>query len=126
MAGSSAFAGSSPPKGSQAAQSKQASIPFVDSGSIQDWEADGTDAIYLEDVHNRWYRGTFMGPCLNLPFADVIGIDTTGPDTLDQFATLLVGGERCALRTLVASPPPTNRVRGPHKGAHHKRDNQTR
>jgi hypothetical protein len=49
-----------------------------------------------------------MGPCPNLPWAHRIGVDTRGTPTLDRFSTLLVDGDRCPVRSVVAAdgPPP--------------------
>src|SRR3546814_21018186 len=74
--------------------STEASIPFVNHGGIRDWRDSGRDAIYVQDQHRQWYRGTFIGPCTDLPFTEAIGFETRGPDTFDRFGSHIVRGER--------------------------------
>ncbi len=81
---------------------KEASIPFVNHGGIRDFRTVGRDTIYLQDQQRRWYRGTFMGPCIELPWANAIGVSSRGTSSLDKFGTLIVRGDRCPLR--VAGP----------------------
>jgi hypothetical protein len=47
-----------------------------------------------------------MGYCPDLGFAQTIGFETRGPDTLDRYGTLIVRGQRCPLKSLVESGPP--------------------
>ena len=89
---------------------KPASIPFIRFGQIEDFEADGDKGVYLEDQHRRWYYATLIGPCIDLPFATRIGVDTRfAGDTLDSTGTLLVGHDRCHIDRLVTSGPPPKR-----------------
>lgn len=92
----------------------EASIPFVNMGSIQNWRADGDSALYIQDAHRKWYHATLMGPCTDLPFANAIGIETRGIDTLDRFGTIVVRHQRCAIQSFVASGPPPKKSK-PHK-----------
>lgn len=92
----------------------EASIPFVNMGSIRDWRADGDSALYVQATGGKWYHATLMGPCTDLPFADAIGIETRGVDTLDHFGTIIVRHRRCAIQSFVASAPP------PRKSKSHK------
>lgn len=103
-------AGASEPR-ARAPASAEARIPFVNHGGINDWRADGSDAIYIQDNHRQWYRATFMGSCIDLPFAEVIGIETRGGDTFDRFGTVIVRGHRCAVSSFVKSDaPPKKKV----------------
>jgi len=94
----------------------EASIPFVNMGSIEDWRADGDSALYIQDVHRKWYHATLMGPCTDLPFANAIGIETRGVDTLDRFGTIIVRHRRCAIQSFVASGPPPKKSKPHEKG----------
>ncbi len=103
LIGGTAFA-ASPDKAAQA------SIPFVDSGSIQSRHEDGENAIYVRGIGSQWYRGEFMSPCRDLPFAEAVGFDTGGGNSFDNFSTVIVRGQRCTLTSLVKSgPPPGNK-----------------
>lgn len=93
---------------------KEASIPFVNTGSIRDWRADGTKVVYIQDIHGDWYRASLMSDCTDLPFVETIGFETRGPDTLDRFGTILVRGQRCPIEAMVKSAAP------PSKRKHHK------
>ncbi|WP_414900816.1 DUF6491 family protein [Sphingomonas flavalba] len=84
----------------------EASIPFA-SSSINSWQADGNDAVYIQDLRRQWYRATLIGPCTELPFANAVGFDAgRALNTLDRFSTIVVRGQRCPLTSLVTSAPP--------------------
>ncbi len=68
------------------------------------------DTLYLRSG-GRWYRAELFGPCFDLPWAHGIRVDTRGSSTFDRFSTLIVGRERCRLRSLVSSEPPPRRER---------------
>jgi hypothetical protein len=96
---------------------EEARIPF--SSSVRDFRADGRNAIYIQDVHGQWYRGTFMAPCNDLPFATAIGFNDRGVGGLDKWGTVYVRGTRCQLNSLVKSaPPPSKRHKQQHRQAH--------
>ena len=90
---------------------KQASIAFVDSGSIRDYRAVGRDTLYVQAIGGKWYRATLMGHCLDLPFAEAIGFDARGTNTFDRFSAVIVRGQRCPLTSLVASAPPPKKAK---------------
>lgn len=99
---------SAPAFAEQAKDAKEASVPFVNHHNIDDFQADGDQAVYLRVNGFDWYHAKLMGPCTQLPFAERIGVETQGTDTLDRYATLLVGHQRCQLTSLVKSAaPPT-------------------
>ena len=89
---------------------EEASIPFVNLNSIRTYRAIDRDTIYFQDLRRRWYRGEVIGSCLDLPFAEAIGVETRGINRLDRFSSILVRGQRCQLTSLVRSDaPPTRR-----------------
>ena len=97
------------------AAGKQASIPFVNHGGVRNFEAVGDETLYIEDQHRHWFRADLMGYCPELGFAQSIGFETRGPDTLDRFGTLIVRGQRCAIKSLIESgPPPKKGNKGKH------------
>lgn len=91
-----------------AAQAKEARIPFA--SMVRDYRAEGRDVIYLR-AGRDWYRGTFMAPCQELPWAWNIRFDTSpGGSAIDRFSTVIARGERCQLNSLVkidGEPPRT-------------------
>ena len=90
---------------------RQASIPFVSFRNIRNFEADGREAVYLQDQRRNWYRATLTSPCFELPFVHAIGVDTRGSNSVDQFSTLIVGRERCRIESLVRSGPPPKKIK---------------
>jgi len=92
---------------------EEASIAFADHGSIQNWRADGDDAIYVQGNGRQWYRATLMSPCPELPFAEALGFETRGTGSFDRYATLIVRGQRCPLQSLVRSGPPPRKTAKP-------------
>jgi hypothetical protein len=88
----------------------QATIPFVKSGnSIRDWQADGRDGLWIQDLRKQWYYATLLAPCIGLDFATGIGFDTGAGDSLDRFSQIIVPREqRCQIMSLTRSeaPPP--------------------
>ena len=88
----------------------EVSIPFINHGGIRDWRADGDSALYVQDIHNRWYHATLMSRCIDLPFAETIGFDTRGNDSFDRFASVVVRGQRCPVTAIAASAPPPKKA----------------
>jgi hypothetical protein len=92
---------------------REVSIPFVSFRNVRDFQAVSRDVVYLQDRSRNWYRATLAFPCLDLPWAHRIGIDTRGSNSVDQFSSLIVGGERCRIASLVRSGPPPKRAKRP-------------
>lgn len=93
-----------------ATRAQEVSLPFVNHDAIRDWQADGQDGIWVQDVRKQWYYGKMMSPCWGLDFAVSVGFQTHNTGTLDRFGYVVVPGERerCALTSFVKSdaPPP--------------------
>lgn len=88
---------------------KEAAIPFVRFGNVNDFEADGDSAVWLQARNRQWYHAELWGPCQNLPFVQGIGVEARGVDQLDRFGALIVDGQRCQIRSLTKSAPPPGR-----------------
>lgn len=103
-----AAADESAPKDSTRALGVESSITFPNSATIKNWRADGENGLWVQDRKGDWYYGKFAVLCRDADFALAIGIDNRGTSTLDRFATIIVGRERCPLISFVSSaPPPT-------------------
>ena len=89
----------------------EARIPFLHIGRVRTFRATDQDTVYIQAQRRQWYRVTTMGPCPNLPWARVIGVDTHGGSTLDRSSTLLVDGDRCPIQSVVRSGEPPRRER---------------
>jgi hypothetical protein len=90
---------------------REASIPFANHGGIYDWDAVDRDTLYVQDIHRRWYRAELIGPCLDLDYAQAIGFKVDATDRFDRYSDVIVRGQRCALKSLVASDAPPHHVK---------------
>jgi hypothetical protein len=90
----------------------QATIPFVNMGSIRDWQADKRDGLWIQDSRRQWYYARTMSPCLGLDFATTIGFDTRRSGTLDRFSSIIVPRDgRCQISSLTRSEAPPKKVK---------------
>lgn len=87
----------------------EASIPFANHRGIDNFQPDGDEGIWLQDIRDRWYYGKIIGPCNGLNFATAIGYETRGTSSFDKFSAILVEGQRCQLETLVTSDKPPSK-----------------
>ncbi len=107
--------------GAQAAPPKprptgvEAQIPFADHRGIRDFQADGRDALWIQDQQRNWYHATLFGPCFGLEYAIGIGFVTKGTSTLDKFGQIVVDGQTCQIQTFVTSDPPPKKTRKKRK-----------
>lgn len=99
--------------GAPPAPGKDARIPFADSHGIRDYQPDGEEAMWIEDMRGRWYRAEFLGPCRDLPYSHAIAFVTRGNGTLDKFGAVLVEGRRCQLNSLKTAAQPPGKGRQP-------------
>ena len=91
----------------------QASIPFVNSASsIREWQADGENGLWVQDVRRQWYYARLIAPCHGLDFAIAVGFRTRATDTLDRFADVVVPDHgRCAIQSFTKSEAPPEQGR---------------
>nr|WP_295373790.1 DUF6491 family protein [uncultured Sphingosinicella sp.] len=94
-----------------AAVGEEARIAFPNNATIRTFRAENRETVYIQDRARRWYRAQVIGPCLELPYARAIGVDTRGSRVLDRFSALIVERERCQLISFVrvAGPPERRR-----------------
>ena len=86
-------------------------IPFANRGDVEDWRAQGNNAIWFQDQHRRCAE--LFGPAFDLPFVEHIGIDANPSGTLDKFGAIVVRGHRYGFRSFerMDGPPPRYRAR---------------
>jgi hypothetical protein len=90
----------------------QASIPFVNLGGVYNWQADGTQGLWVQDSHKRWYYASLLGPCFGLDFATTLGFDVDSLGTLDRFGAVIVPGwGRCNFSSLAVSNAPPAKLK---------------
>ena len=80
-------------------EKNHASIEFVSLGGIDNWRAEGNQAMLIKGLNGSWYRAEFFSPCSGLQFRDRVAFVTDGTDRLDKFSSILVRGERCWFRS---------------------------
>jgi hypothetical protein len=96
---------------------KETSIPFMDTIGLYNYQADSDRGVWLQDQQRRWYYATVLAPCIGLPYANRIGVDTRfGGSSLDRTGSLLVDRQSCHLTSLVTSNGPPPKVKKPKKG----------
>jgi hypothetical protein len=93
----------------------EAQIPFADHRGIRDFQADGRNALWIQDQNRDWYHATVFGPCFGLEYAIGIGFVTRGTSTLDKFGQIVVDGQTCQMETFVTSDPPPKKTRKKRK-----------
>lgn len=90
----------------------QASIPFVNLGGVYNWQADGTQGLWVQDSRKHWYYASLLGPCFGLDFATTLGFDVDPMGTLDRFGAVIVPGwGRCNFSSLAASNGPPAKLK---------------
>ena len=68
---------------------------------VTQFEIVDSDTILLRAGINNWYAAELWGACgRSARFEQAITIDSPGGGRIDRFATLVVDGRRCAIRTL--------------------------
>jgi hypothetical protein len=96
------------------AQPHRTVIHLPELGTVLNWQADGFDALMIETAQHQWYRATFWAPCYQLPFADAIAFVTEPNGGLDEYSSILAGGQRCWFENMTKmSSPPKNEGRHP-------------
>jgi hypothetical protein len=98
-----------PPQDAAAAKAKpeEVSIPFANHGGIRDWRADGDRGIWVQDIHNKWYYGRFMSPCIGLQFAEAVRFRTGPAGELDRWGAVRARNTgNCVFTSFVRSDGP--------------------
>lgn len=101
----SSSAAAAPAASSAPATAPEAQIPFAKK-NIWNWQVVDDQTVLIQDVGRRWYKATLFGRCIDLPFAQRIAFDSNPGGTFDKFSAILVRGQRCPLRSLVATSAP--------------------
>jgi hypothetical protein len=86
-------------------------IPFAASLSNIEWQAAGSDSLYLRGPKGEWYFVRTMNRCSRLRSSPGIGFETSAMGQLDRHGAILVQGVRCPVESITRSdgPPPKAR-----------------
>jgi hypothetical protein len=105
-----AAAADDPPPAPSAAAAPEAQIAFANK-NIWNWQVVDDQTVLIQDQSRRWYKATLFSHCIDLPFAQKIGFDSSPNGTFDKFSAILVRGQRCPLRSLVQTSAPPKKVK---------------
>jgi hypothetical protein len=96
-----------PPESKEAAPAPadEVQIPFAGQ-NIWKWQVVDNNTLLIQDRGRRWYKATLWGNCISLPFAQTISFVSNPNGTFDRFSSIRFGGQRCPLRSLVATTAP--------------------
>jgi hypothetical protein len=96
----------------------EAQIAFAKK-NIWKWQVVDEKTVLIQDQGRQWYKATLFGTCIDLPFADRLGFDSSPSDTFDKFSAILVRGQRCPLSSLVktTAPPKKSKSKKPDPNA---------
>jgi len=87
--------------------SSPASIPFADHNGIRDWEADGTQGLWVQDISRKWYYGKFNFPCTGLQFKTGLRFKFSPDGSFDRWSEVSTPeAGRCPLKSFEASAGP--------------------
>lgn len=75
-------------------------VDKIRSFRIIGWQPVSDDTILLEARVNDWYLIEVGGPCQNLPFARVIGVESTLSMVQARFDSIIVDGIPCRIQTI--------------------------
>jgi hypothetical protein len=87
----------------------EARIAFANHGGIRDWQADGDKAIYVQDIHGKWYHAQLMGFCTDLPFVEHVGFVSEPNGDFNRMSAIVVRGQQCPVKTFTASGAPPSK-----------------
>ena len=109
LAGTLAFAALSTT--ALAAAAPEAAIAFANHGGVNDWKADGTKGLWVQDRSRQWYYAELMGPCFGLNFANTLGFVTEPDGALNRRSSIILKDAsshelRCQFQTFDRSPGP--------------------
>lgn len=71
-----------------AVPSRNASLPFAADGGVRDWQADGTQGIWVQGTSGSWYYGRFSFPCTGLPFRETLRFKFSPGGALDRWSAV--------------------------------------
>ena len=95
---------------------RQASIPFAASNGIRDWQADGTQGLWVRANSGAWYYGRFSFPCAGLQFKTALQFKFSPSGAFDRWSEVLTREQgRCLFKTVETStgPPKPEKPKSP-------------
>jgi hypothetical protein len=107
-----------PPPASTIATAPAEEVQIAFAGqNIWKWQVLDNNTLLIQDRGRRWYKATLWGNCISLPFAQTISFVSNPNGTFDRFSSIRFGGQRCPLRSLVATTAPPKKPAKPDPAA---------
>ncbi len=93
---------------------REASIPFAAENGIRDWQADGSQGLWVRANSGAWYYGRFSFPCTGLQFKEALRFKFNPDGSFDRWSAVLTREQgRCLFKTFEASAEPPKSVKQP-------------
>lgn len=91
---------------------REASIPFAASNGIRDWQADGSQGLWVRANSGAWYYGKFSFPCSGLQFHEGLRFKFNPDGSFDRWSAILTREQgRCLFKSFEASDGPPKPVK---------------
>jgi hypothetical protein len=94
------------------AAKREASIPFAADRGIRDWQADGSQGLWVQANSGAWYYGKFSFPCTGLQFQEGLKFKFNPDGSFDRWSAVLPRDQgRCLFTSFEPSAGPPKPVK---------------
>lgn len=91
---------------------REASIPFAAENGIRDWQADGSQGLWVRANSGAWYYGRFSFPCTGLQFKEALHFKFNPDGSFDRWSAVLTREQgRCIFKSFETSAGPPKPVK---------------
>jgi hypothetical protein len=85
----------------------EASIPFAAHNGIRNWQADGSQGLWVQSNSGAWYYGRFSFPCSGLQFKEALRFKFNPDGAFDRWSEVSTReAGRCLFKTFETSAGP--------------------
>lgn len=77
-----------------------AEVDRIRSFRVSSWQSVSDSSLLLEARLNEWYLVDVFRPCLDLPFATTIGVQTSMSMVQAKFDSIIVNGQPCRIERI--------------------------
>ena len=100
------------------AAKRGASIPFAADRGIRDWQADGSQGLWVRANSGAWYYGKFSFPCTGLQFQQGLHFKFNSDGSFDRWSAVLTRDQgRCLFTSFEPSAGPPKPLKKPAPSA---------
>ncbi len=90
----------------------EASISFAAEHGIRDWQADGSQGLWVRANSGAWYYGKFSFPCTGLQFQEGLHFEFNPDGSFDRWSAVLTRDQgRCLFTSFEANAGPPKPVK---------------